>query len=684
MTGLAAGGLHTMTRTLGTPNSPGGTQSNGRAPRSSHGVDAFARPASAWDFGVDRLDDGFVENEPASWVDADDEYRESHSPVGYDTSSYHLAESERYGRGPHEAWETVSPWTSADGRRYSGEEYARDGDGGDPYAPGPRYGAAPRYGAGDHGVRDLSEEIPHPIDAMAGRWARSPIRLWMFLLAVALTAIALPRAFASSDGPRSVEIASESGGEAVGPTPAETPGAAARDSGGGGDSDAVASSGSQGIDQPTAGLATQLLSRFGGVRNDAWGDGNLPRRPRSTSTMVQQAMCSVPTVGDADGSRCGTGWLSQPLVAPIDNDPALIFGGYDAQLHFVGIASAAEVRQALPMGSPVVGALAVDPDGFPLVYAGTEQGKLSIIALDRGNTPEVLWTFDLASDANGLWSNSWSGAPLVVEDHLIVGAGNGRLYSFALGRTNAKDGKVSVAPQLVHSLQTWNDDLLAQIPDRRIGVAGGVTLIGTQLFMANEGGRVLGWNLADLLVPGEPKPVFRWTAPDVISAPLAAGPDGSLLVSVARDRRGPADNQIGSVVKLDPANPANPMVWAAPGDESDPSGSVSTPLSVGDWVISTTENGVISGYDQASGAHVWSLQASGPLRSSPILQGNSLLVADCSGRVTHFDLRTNPPTKRWSARVGGCVESTPTVWTNSVFVSTTDGFVHRLADRAED
>jgi hypothetical protein len=214
-------------------------------------------------------------------------------------------------------------------------------------------------------------------------------------------------------------------------------------------------------------------------------------------------------------------------------------------------------------------------------------------------------------------------------------------------------------------------------------VSGGVTLVGNRIYMANEGGRVLGWNLADLLAPGEPRPAFRWTAPDVVAAPLAPGPDGTLLVPVARERRGPADVEVGPVVLLDPSRAGNPVAWTAPGDVEDPSGSVATPLYAGEWVIATTDNGVVSGYDAMSGAHVWSLRLSGPLRSTPIIQGNSLIVADCAGRVTNFDLRTNPPTKRWAARVGGCVESTPTVWGGNVFVATADGFVHRLADREE-
>jgi hypothetical protein len=677
-----------MTRTLGTHRFRGGKQLDhvpysgtpawAGAADEGFGLDHDVELAHSWrssvrESGWDSLDADDVNADDLAYAGSGADSADSAWSVSgwTDTGSTDTGWTDAgwtdAGRHPHdgrdedELWGEVSPWVDPRGVFHPGSRHGRQA--------GPRDDVRGGYRA-----RDISEEIPHPIERIARQWGRSRARLWMFLVTAALTAILLPTVFSD----RTVSVDSAKGGEDAGVSQS-----AAAVGGGAGLPGAASSEAAGGIDRPEAGLASTMLSRFGGATTDSWGDGNVPRSPRATSTMVQRAMCSVPQVGDAVGYRCGLGWLSQPLVMAVDSKPALVFGGYDSQLHIVDVRTATDVRNPLPTSGVVEGALALDPDGFGLVYAGTDQGVLSIIALDRGKNPEVLWTFDLASDTSGLWSNSFSGAPLIVEDHLIVGAGNGRLYSFSLGRTRGSDGTVTVTPKLVHSLQTWNDELLAQLPDRRIGVSGGVTLVGNRIYMANEGGRVLGWNLADLLAPGEPRPAFRWTAPDVVAAPLAPGPDGTLLVPVARERRGPADVEVGPVVLLDPSRAGNPVAWTAPGDVEDPSGSVATPLYAGEWVIATTDNGVVSGYDAMSGAHVWSLRLSGPLRSTPIIQGNSLIVADCAGRVTNFDLRTNPPTKRWAARVGGCVESTPTVWGGNVFVATADGFVHRLADREE-
>ena len=161
---------------------------------------------------------------------------------------------------------------------------------------------------------------------------------------------------------------------------------------------------------------------------------------------------------------------------------------------------------------------------------------------------------------------------------------------------------------------------------------------------------------------------------------MTADAAGALYIPVARLRRDSADTLVGGLVKLDPRS-TSPVVWSSAGDPDDPAGSLSIPLVVGEIVVSTTENGVIAAFDRSTGAPVWSLQAAGPLRSSPIVQNKMLLVGDCAGSVSAFALDSVPPTKAWSARAGGCIESTPTVWSGSIYVGTSDGFVHRLADR---
>ena len=534
-------------------------------------------------------------------------------------------------------------------------------------------------------VRDISGEIPHPLTDAIGRWGSyrpwQPPRLWTVLAALTMSVLAVPW-LAGSDEPSiepSIEPASAvtAASETVGQDATVPPGAdiATSEDVGPESESAVADEAATAFGVSTAGIA-----RFGGVNNASFGDGSVPVNPAAESTMLDTAMCSAAKVGDDHGPRCGLGWSAQPLVGQLDERSAVIFAGFDNAIHVVDAQSKADLRAPYEMDAAVVGALALDPDGFPLIYAGAENGVLSVLATDRGHDLTPLWSFDLRSQTDGLWSTSWSGAPLIIEDHLIAGAGNGRLYSFRLNRTRADDGSVSVNPTLEHSLQTWNDDLLSTLPDRRVSVTGGVLVVGSTLYTANEGGRVLGWNVSDLLTSGEPKPVFRWTAPDAISAPMTADAAGALYIPVARLRRDSADTLVGGLVKLDPRS-TSPVVWSSAGDPDDPAGSLSIPLVVGEIVVSTTENGVIAAFDRSTGAPVWSLQAAGPLRSSPIVQNKMLLVGDCAGTVSAFALDSVPPTKAWSARAGGCIESTPTVWGGSIYVGTSDGFVHRLADR---
>ena len=52
-------------------------------------------------------------------------------------------------------------------------------------------------------------------------------------------------------------------------------------------------------------------------------------------------------------------------------------------------------------GDLIKGTPTIDPEGYPLVYAGSRDDLLRVIALDRPGVAEVLWSLDSESRAAG-------------------------------------------------------------------------------------------------------------------------------------------------------------------------------------------------------------------------------------------------------------------------------------------
>jgi outer membrane protein assembly factor BamB len=61
-----------------------------------------------------------------------------------------------------------------------------------------------------------------------------------------------------------------------------------------------------------------------------------------------------------------------------------------------------------------------------------------------------------------------------------------------------------------------------------------------------------------------------------------------------------------------------------------------------------------------------------------------LIQGDCRGGVLRgFDVSdtTVVPPQLWAIQLGGCVESTPTVWGGRIYVGTRSGYFHAIDQR---
>ena len=92
-----------------------------------------------------------------------------------------------------------------------------------------------------------------------------------------------------------------------------------------------------------------------------------------------------------------------------DGVTELIFGAYDSAVHFVDASTGQDLRPRIPDRGHHQGSVSLDPDGFPLLYFGSRDNQLRILALDR-EAPTVLWSMD-ANEVNGIWNDDWDSNP---------------------------------------------------------------------------------------------------------------------------------------------------------------------------------------------------------------------------------------------------------------------------------
>ena len=81
----------------------------------------------------------------------------------------------------------------------------------------------------------------------------------------------------------------------------------------------------------------------------------------------------------------------------------VIFGAYDKRIHFVDAETGERTRPDFNMGDIVKGSVVLDPDGYPILYAGSRDSRYRLIALDR-DEPTEIWGLE-ASSVPGMWNN---------------------------------------------------------------------------------------------------------------------------------------------------------------------------------------------------------------------------------------------------------------------------------------
>jgi outer membrane protein assembly factor BamB len=155
-----------------------------------------------------------------------------------------------------------------------------------------------------------------------------------------------------------------------------------------------------------------------------------------------------------------------------------------------------------------------------------------------------------------------------------------------------------------------------------------------------------------------------------------------LYVGSEYEKHNARSNEAGQIMKLNPANPDNPVVWSIPDQGGDVAGVWATAGLHQDIVIVPTDSGRILGIDRATGAVRWEKTLPGPTWSSPVIVDNVWIQGDCNGVLHAFDVSNTAvdPPELWSVELGGCIESTPAVYGGRIYVGTRAGLFYAIGD----
>ena len=163
-------------------------------------------------------------------------------------------------------------------------------------------------------------------------------------------------------------------------------------------------------------------------------------------------------------------------------------------------------------------------------------------------------------------------------------------------------------------------------------------------------------------------------------------PQGYLYVSRhithnAPNRSKARDYQIGSLVKLDPRSPTNPVIWSTRiGGYGAQQGILGTPaLYKGILYVTVAEGGLVA-VSSTTGRILWHMSLPGPTWMSPVPIDNNLLIGDCTGMLHDYDISspTSPPRELWNIQLDGCIESTPAVWHRMIYVGSRGGVIYGI------
>jgi hypothetical protein len=267
---------------------------------------------------------------------------------------------------------------------------------------------------------------------------------------------------------------------------------------------------------------------------------------------------------------------------------------------------------------------------------------------------------------------------------MYVGGENSQFHVVKLNRSMGTDGLVQVAPELVFNTPGWDDELTAALNTRNddVSIENSVAYHEGIVYFANSGGLVQGWDVSGIAEGRAPTRVLRYWTGDDVDASIVIDDEGFLYVAIEYERGNSRAQEVGQLVKLDPSQPDNPLVWSVHDRDTNPAGFWATPALHRDILIVPTNGGDVLGVDRATGEVRWRFNLPPPTWQSPVVIDDVLIQGDCSGVLHGYDVSDTSvaPPELWTVTLEGCIESTPAVWKGRMFVGTRAGRFYAMGD----
>lgn len=410
-----------------------------------------------------------------------------------------------------------------------------------------------------------------------------------------------------------------------------------------------------------------------------------------------EAIWSV-SVGALDGWP-GVGWTGQPLVVKWDEETKQIMNLYDTKkaksdlvevicttldgyIYFLDLEDGTYTRDPMYIGMSIKGTGALDPRGYPLMFAGS--------GLNQGQSPRmyaislidttILWE---QSGTDGYNLRGWCGfdgsALISAEtDTLLWGGENGLLYTIKLNTQYDKTaGTISVAPEnVVRTRYT------TKYTERYLGYESSIVAVENYAFIGDNGGMLFCVDLNTMELVWA-----QFTGDDINATPIFEwGEDG-----IGYLYTGTSADYAGGTCKMHKINAnTGEIVWekAYDGvviDKNASRGILSSPVlgksgtTMEGMIIHTIggtpagHTGIMVALNTDTGEVIWELNLSNYAWSSIAdlytAEGRGYIaLGDSGGNMILYDGATG--NKLDTVDLGSNMEASPVVYENTLVIGT--------------
>ena len=417
-----------------------------------------------------------------------------------------------------------------------------------------------------------------------------------------------------------------------------------------------------------------------------------------------------------DGKFSGFGYGSQPIIVKWyknirqmmniheekKNTTAfkeVIFAGSDGKIYFFDLDTQTYSRDTLEVGYPMQTTATVNPYGFPLLYVGQTESKLSSHTGIEGMRIYSLIDQKMIGFESGLnaaaaaQNGAIYSSPLVEaqSDTLIYGAENGMLYTVAMNTEFDLDlASISVNPQAAaYGYRT-------SLKNAKQGILSSVAAYGDYAYFGDKAGSIQCVDMNTMQC------VWAVDMEDSVmaSVSLECGEDGEVYLYAGNVVNKRAKSSEIKLVKIDAltgeiiwecqngikgkyaSKQANAGIYAGlMGSPVVGTGDISDLVifNVNQVVDDKNAYAVVYALDKMTGEEVWSQPLDVSSVSSPVAVyqpdgKNYILLGDDNGTLRLMDGFTGSTIH--TVNLGSAIKSTPAAYGNQIVVGTETGMIY--------